>query len=339
VAATQGRGFWILDDLHTLRQTTAPAQTPVHLYAPADALMLQAGGGGGAFEGSNPPRGAVLYYHLTPPEEGAEGDEAPTLGIEIFDASGTLVRHYASDGLPSDECVKGNEDQRSPVRIRNPAAKAGLNRWVWDFRRDRLHCIPDVRLFAGWDGPHVPPGDYRVRLSYAGATSEASLRVLPDPRYPFDEAAAADQDDKLDVTVALMNELMETLHRARMAREGIHHMAERLGDSVTAVGLETLAEEAVASLDAWESSVTQPKHETFEDDLTWPNMLDVQVRHLIDAIDGGGTPVTAGALERLSDLEARWDERRAALDAITGEFIEPFNAGLREQGQPHVIRP
>ena len=28
----------------------------------------------------------------------------------------------------------------------------GLNRWMWDLRRDGVHCIEDVKIFAGFGG-------------------------------------------------------------------------------------------------------------------------------------------------------------------------------------------
>jgi photosystem II stability/assembly factor-like uncharacterized protein len=341
VAATQGRGFWVLDDLSTLRQMTDAVTTPGHLYRPADAVMVNGGSGGkGAFEGTNPDRGAVLYYHLTPPETEAAEPVSLPVELEILDATGAIVRRYSSAGLPSDGCVKANEDARRPVTIRNPPAAPGLNRWVWDFERDRLHCIDDVRLFAGWSGPAVIPGEYQVRLRYADTTAVVPLNVISDPRLPYDAAAAEEQARALDDAVALMNELLETLNRARTARSGIRNMLAQLGArDADSEPLFALAEQAVAQIDAWESTVTQPKHETFEDDINWPNMLDVQMRHLIDAIDRAGAPVTAGALQRQSDLQAIWQQRLAALRRIDEQYIAPFNAGLVALGQPHVSSP
>ena len=55
VVATQGRSFWILDDLSPLHELTpAVAAADVHLFDPADAYAAQFGfgfGGGGGFGG------------------------------------------------------------------------------------------------------------------------------------------------------------------------------------------------------------------------------------------------------------------------------------------------
>src|SRR5262249_39779309 len=46
VAATQGRAFWVLDDLSAVRQLDAAvAQSAAHLYRPRETIRMRAGGG------------------------------------------------------------------------------------------------------------------------------------------------------------------------------------------------------------------------------------------------------------------------------------------------------
>ena len=75
IAATQGRSYWILDDLtvfHALTDEIASSQA--HLFTPRPAYRM--GRGGGFFgpppnTGSNPPTGPVFHYILaeTPDED------------------------------------------------------------------------------------------------------------------------------------------------------------------------------------------------------------------------------------------------------------------------------
>src|SRR6185295_7431707 len=67
VAATQGRSFWVLDDitpLHTIgaAMTTAAA----HLFAPREAVRTRRAGfgRGAAGAGQNPPAGVVITYAI-----------------------------------------------------------------------------------------------------------------------------------------------------------------------------------------------------------------------------------------------------------------------------------
>jgi len=65
VAATQGRGFWVLDDLFVVRQSeddfTARA---LHVFTPQTAELGHGGGKAGLFEADNPASGVTIYYHL-----------------------------------------------------------------------------------------------------------------------------------------------------------------------------------------------------------------------------------------------------------------------------------
>ncbi|HEV8486949.1 MAG TPA: glycosyl hydrolase, partial [Blastocatellia bacterium] len=64
IAATQGRSFWVLDDLPVLHQMAdAVAKADVHLFKPEDAYRMPGGGGfqaPAATIGENPPSGVVV---------------------------------------------------------------------------------------------------------------------------------------------------------------------------------------------------------------------------------------------------------------------------------------
>src|SRR6185295_8487553 len=81
VASTQGRAFWILDDVTPLHDLDAAVATDAHLVAPRDAVRVRRGGFGRAPSGAgqNPPGGAVISYWL-----GRDQD----VTIEVVDAKG-----------------------------------------------------------------------------------------------------------------------------------------------------------------------------------------------------------------------------------------------------------
>jgi len=100
--------------------------------------------------------------------------------------------------------------------------------------------------------------------------------------------------------------------------------------------LSTEIDGVLAEIDRWESLVVQPKHQTFEDDINWPNMLDRQVRFLMDNIDRTGAPVQSGALARLQDLQAQWQGYKQTLDALFAGQIEALNQTLNEKKIRHL---
>jgi len=86
VVATQGRSFWILDDLTPLHDYKAGiASERVHLFAPRPAVRMEGGGfdddASSRAVGKNPPNGVVLSYWLK--EKPAEKE---ILTVEILEA-------------------------------------------------------------------------------------------------------------------------------------------------------------------------------------------------------------------------------------------------------------
>ena len=91
IAATQGRSFWILDDLAPLRSLDdGVVQSGFHLFAPEPAWRLASGGffRTPRFEGANPPAGAIVDFLLNDVAEGTE------VALEFAGADGEAVRRF-----------------------------------------------------------------------------------------------------------------------------------------------------------------------------------------------------------------------------------------------------
>ena len=330
VAATQGRAFWVLDDLFVVRQAGEGASDGLHLFEPGTVSMFRSeGGGADKFEGSNPPRGVPLYYHL---------DEEPDgpLTIEILDSAGQLVRRYSSEESDFDRCRVANMDPRSPFELEYPGTEKGLNKWVWDLRRDGVQCIENVNIFAGFGGATVPPGDYRARVTAGGGNAETGFTLVPDPRSAATPAQRAEWSARLDETASLLDEILRRLGEARKARGQVEALMANHPDDAQ---LQQAGKAAVDAITAWDRKLDQHLHQTYEDEDAWETMLAGQVRYLLDVIDSTGAPVTGGQLERLGDLQAEWAERRSELEAINTEHVAPINSWARERGIKHVSVP
>jgi hypothetical protein len=330
VAATQGRGFWVLDDLSIIRQADDKlADKELHVFTPAPTALIRGGSEGGANVGKNPPSGAVISYYIGKEQDGP-------VSIDITDANGTLVRSYSSEEGAFERCATGNMDVRTAYEFKYPGAKKGLNQFAWDTRWTGLNCIDDVKLFAGFGGASVIPGIYNVRISVGDAVSEAKLTLLPDPRED-----ASDEDyrflaEKRRESTTLLNELLDSLAAARKARAQIEAL---LADFPNAEDLQTMGELAVSRLTEWENKVTQTQYGALEDEDSMPPMLDVHIRHVLDVIDRAGAPIAAGSLQRLSDLDYLWEDRKSELRAISNSDIADVNEWARANDVVHVAPP
>ena len=125
VASTQGRSFWILDDLSPLQQGADGANGGVRLFAPRPAYRVQQAGGftRRANLGTNPPEGAIIDFILDEVNDETTETTETTVRLEVLDERGELVRSYASDAT--------EEDDTSRLDI-----EAGANRTSWDLRHE-----------------------------------------------------------------------------------------------------------------------------------------------------------------------------------------------------------
>ncbi len=329
--ATQGRAFWVLDELWAVRQASNElADEALHLYTPPTWTMGKPGSRPGDFEGANPSPDVPLYYVIRD-----EVDEDAELTIEILDAGGDVIRTMSSAEGDQERCEKGNEDPRRPIEHEYAPVEQGFNKWGWNLKSEDVRCIDGLLLHAGYDGPSVAPGRYTARLTLGDATSEASFTVRKDPRSFAADTEIADWVQTLADVKALLSVSLQSLDDARQARAQISYLMSEHDD----VALKALGEQAIDGIGAWEAKVTQLKHETYEDEDAWATMFDGQLRFLMDTIDDSGAPVTEGMRIRQADLERQWHELESELRGITERYIEPINRWAYERQEPHVVRP
>ncbi|RMH20359.1 MAG: glycosyl hydrolase, partial [Acidobacteria bacterium] len=224
VAASFGRGFYVLDDYAPLREIAAGAlAAPAHLFAVRDAwsyvpsVPLQARGqpsqGSTAFAAPNPPFGAVVTYHLAADRRTAKAERRAAerkrreAGEDVPFPGWERLRQEARQGEPQAVLTVRDADGRPVRRLAGPAT-AGLHRIAWDLRLPPPEPIeleePEFR--PPWAeppaGPLVAPGRYTVELALVDAdggvepvAEPRSFAVHPLPGFalpPDDLAAAAD---------------------------------------------------------------------------------------------------------------------------------------------------
>ncbi|HLB10020.1 MAG TPA: glycosyl hydrolase [Gemmatimonadaceae bacterium] len=129
IAATHGRGFWILDDISPLRQMNErTASAPAHLFKPKDAWRVIWGNpeelDAARPVGANPPDGALIYYSI------AEAHQPVT--VDILDAHHSLIRSFSSaqDSIAKADSIRGDSAMHfqtdSARRVHNDSlTKAG----------------------------------------------------------------------------------------------------------------------------------------------------------------------------------------------------------------------
>jgi hypothetical protein len=193
VAATHGRGFWVIDDISPLRQISdAVAQADAYLFKPADAIAVLQGGDNGTPtqkdepQAQNPPNGASIDYYLKTAATGP-------VTLQILDASGACLAAFTSDAAPPPACAaaaagtgrggagRGGGGIPNTSALWRPAPEpfatsAGMHRVTWSPTSGR----GGRGARGGVDRP--AEGTYTVRLTVNGREYTQTFAIKPDPR-------------------------------------------------------------------------------------------------------------------------------------------------------------
>lgn len=228
VVSTQGRSFWILDNISSLHQLTpAMVATRSYLLKPRDGYRTRV-------RNLSP---TIEYYLPAAP--------AGPVTIEILDAKGALINSYDSDAPAAGRGGRGGasggmpgaggagaeqEDPDAPAARRfggpppRPTKVAGLNRFVWDVRHQA--------------GVTVPPGQYQARVKIGTTVLTESFNVLIDPRVAEDGITVADLQDQFEHNMhmrELVNSVNQLVTRVREAQTKMRTTSTVDGDAVKRV--------------------------------------------------------------------------------------------------------
>ncbi len=323
VLATQGRAFWVVDDIAPLRQYDEDNETAaLHAYAPSPAYRLTPtkgrNGGGDSFAPSA-PHGALIYYTLA-----EEPDlEETTLTIEIMDGDGNVVRTLKSDADKGPGGGGGNASYALP-------AEAGINRAVWDLRTDPSASLDyDLVFGAARDddavqGYRVAPGTYDVRISLGDVVQETGVEVVWDPVNTYDPASVAEQQAFLAEALGMINGVfkrVKTLQGVQKQVELRKSLAEADGDDAVVES----ATELLDALKAWQESATTPSRETFQDVINFAPRIDSFLINVYQIADNSVLGLTQGQRDRLDDLRPRWQAIVDSFDALIQNDVAAFN--------------
>jgi photosystem II stability/assembly factor-like uncharacterized protein len=333
VLATQGRSFWILDDIAPLRQMGPELGVAgPHLFKPSAAYRIGGAPGRGAV-GKNPPTGAFVYYTL--PNDPKEGEEVT---LEFLDSSGKPIRKFSNRAQPGEEERQPSPEEEffgPPVGARRLAPKAGLNRFVWDMQYPEASRFRGMILWAGrLQGPTAVPGTYQVKLSAGGKTLTETFELRKDPRLT---TTGADYQQQFDLLLKIRDKLTEThdsITRLRSARDQIKASADRSkGNKPIADAAKALADK----LTAVEEALYQTKNQSNQDPLNFPIRLNNKLAALAGYVASTDMAPTEGAQSVYNDLVAKIDAQLGTLRTLLTTDVAAYNKLVREQDVPAVV--
>ena len=337
VVATQGRGFWILDDLTVVHQMTPETQRAgAYLFSPRPAIRLTAGGRsdepGNA--GTNPHPGVVFHYSLA-----EEPQEDVPVTLEVYETRGiepiwTWTRKPTADEAEEDDTERGENE---PPDTRVLSADAGLNRFVWDMRYPGMERFENLVMWADMEaGPKAVPGPYRARLTVGDAVREVAFQIEPDPR---SSATGQDYIEQFNFILEARDLLSRThgeIRRIRDLRSQLEGLQLRL-DALSAADTDAAAllsevDALLETIEPIEKALYQTQNESRQDPLNYPIRLNNKLTSLMRTVDVGDKRPTAGAIAVRNELRAAIESELSELDVVWSENVPALNSQIQALG-------
>jgi photosystem II stability/assembly factor-like uncharacterized protein len=333
ILATHGRAFWVLDNITPIRQMTPAASTDeAHLYQPAAVVRFRGPGftlPAGIPVGANPPGGAVIDYSLkTAPKD--------QITLEIFDASGKLVRKYSSK-----KTAEGASPDEEEFGISRPGeelpTEVGLNRFVWDLHFEAPIKVPGA---VGWggrpEGPLVSPGKYQLKLTVAGKASTADVELTKDPRI---SASQADLEKQQEFALRIRDRVGagdDAVNQIRSVRGQLEALKKRLSADASAKPILDSADALIKKMNAVEEKIIQPKSKSGEDPLNYPIQVADQLAALQETVESADTAPTQASFTVYEELNSRLEAQLAAWHEIQSKDLAALNAAIQKANIPAI---
>jgi len=325
VAATQGRAFWILDDLSALQESKGKSpEGLVDMVAPKETFRYTGFSSGGA--GANPMAGVILDFYI--------GDEIgeDEVRLDIMNEDGETIRSYSS--------IKDKKFKSYPGGPPAPtvlSAKKGFNRFAWDFRTETLPDVPNVFIYGSYRGHQVAPGKYTARVSFKDQAKAVDIHIKADPRLEVKNENWKEQQEILDHTVKQISNIHAKVNSMRQLRDQIKAYNLLLGDNANHEDLVKLGKELIEKIDKWESQVVETRQKSTQDVINWPSKLNAAYFYLRGRLDEHDPRVTQGVRSRLADLDKEWATYQKESASLLQNEVQAFNQLFKQKNIPALI--
>lgn len=359
IVATQGRSFWVLDDLTTLHQWDKNVQSKDwHLFAARPAYRM-----GGSSRSSNRAGTNVasqVNLRFLAKEKLGENQVAK---ISIEDAAGSVAAVFSTK--PDKQKKESSFEW-----------KAGMNSVSWNMRYPGAESFDGLVLWGGGtQGPMAVPGEYTATLSIgqkevkdeaedsaeSDSTEESdqpaeqvetnsdsaderesesasiTFEILKDPR------ASATEDDlqaQFDFLIEVRDKLTEThesIKKLRDVRGQIKSLTKRLGKQDEYKDLIKQGDEIAKSLTTLEERLYQTNNRAPQDPLNFPIKLNNRLSALVSVVSSGDNRPTEQAYKVRDELVELIDKELSQLNDAIADGISQFNEAVREAEVPAVF--
>lgn len=322
IVATQGRAFWMIDDLSLVQQMDPSIKSKsLHAYAANPAYRMPAvfsrwGAMAGvpANSAMNPPKGAVINFYA------GNVTDSSNASVAVFDKSKKLISRTTT------------ESKENAIKL----AK-GNNQFIWDLQYPGSDKIDELILWTGAPGTITAiPGNYTAIVRVDKDSVEVPFSLLADPNYKCSQDDYEAQMKFLLQVQGKFNEVIKGIKDIRQAKSQMSDFVAKQGKACPAE-VKQMADSLSKALTAIEEKLHQTKAKSGQDVLNFPIRLDDKIGGVFDMASSGNMAPAKQSVAVYNELAAQADVELAKIKAIVTEGLKAFNKLVREKELPVVV--
>ncbi len=325
VVATQGRSFYVLDDLSIAQQNNSKiAAKNLHVFDVNPAYRMQSNPFSASFgtprnAGTNPPAGVVFNYYVKSVQDSVKAS------VSIFDKDKKPVKTFSTDAKEASAKIDVSK---------------GMNQFAWNFLYPQSERIEGMILWNGWPGGIIaPPGNYFARFRVEKDSMEVPFTVLADPNYKTSPQDYHEQFKFLTSVNQKFNETQQAIKDIRVLRTQINDFVSRQGKDIPK-DVKSAADSISKKLNGIEETLYQTKAKSGQDVLNYPIKLNDKLSDIFDAANSGTTAPNKQVIDVFNNLAAQVDKELAKLKLVKEKEVPAFNELIRQKALPVIgVRP
>ncbi len=311
IVATQGRSFWILDDLNVIWDELSKSTGKDELRLFSVHPTVGYGGGNGKESqtaGTNHPDGVRFYFNLPETEK--------TVSLKFYSSDGELIRSYSTKASEKEGKLK---------------VETGMNHFNWNTRYEKADKFDGMLMWWGTlEGPKAPPGMYTARLIMDEDSVETKFEILHDPR---SEGTKEDRQAQFEFLLEIRNKLDET-------HDAIRHMRTIKGQIIALnARLDKDEYEKVINegkrldslMTAIEKELYQTKLKSNQDMLNYPIKLNNKLAHVASLASMGIYRPTEQMIGVKNDITGKINVQLEKWHKIRDHGLPAYNELIRTE--------
>ncbi|MCB0776733.1 MAG: hypothetical protein KDB99_10475 [Chitinophagaceae bacterium] len=319
IVATQGRSFYVLDDLSVVQQMNENIlNKDLYVFDVSPTWRIRSRGF--SFRepenaGANPPSGTLINFYVK------NITDSTKASVTISDKNKKVIKTFATNAKKASD----------KLELEN-----GMNQFVWNLLYPEAERVDGMILWNGVPGGiFAPPGEYFYKMKVGKDSTEGSFIVKADPNYTITQADYDEQFLFLQKVQNKFSEVQKAVKDIRALRSQINDFTQRQ-EKGAVKEVKQMADSINQMLTEIEETFYQTKAKSSQDVLNYPIRLNDKLSGLFDAANSGNMAPPKQAKDVYAVLEKQCDEQLLKLKNIQDNEISELNHMIREKALPVI---